>query len=219
MALTRVDSASTLNSTVASTIDLSAAVTAGSTNADIVLVNVSDFPVTVSRRDTGDSVWVSETIHPEQSMSFTATLTAAVTLDYKVNEGEIWAYVGYFWGTGLSTTLSVSDVIDWLEMLEYTISDAGALKIAEVQLCLNNVTVESNRMAGVFELKRGVAPDSSYKDEMIKIGAVAKALYVIRNVGATRGLTSDMIITSAETADRLYGEYVDKLERMRIGSD
>lgn len=217
MALIRVDSASTLNSTVASTIDLSAAVTAGSTNADIVLVNKSDFPVTVSRRDTGDSVWVSETIHPVQSMSFTATLTAARTIDYMVGEGEIWAYVGYFWGTGLTTTLSVSDVIDWLEMHGYTISDSGNLSTAEVTLCLTSITQKMTRVSEQYALIAGKSLDLTYKNDVILHGAIAESLSAIHNQGIATGLGQNRALVAVDVIEKHQSEFEAAMDKINRG--
>ena len=212
MALTRVDSSSTLDSTTASTIDLSDAVTAGSTNAFVELKNVSDFPVTVSRRETGDSVWVEKQLQPSESYGFIATLTAARTLDYKVGEGEIWAYVGYFWGTGLSASLGVSDIRAYLLGYDSDITDA------QITVFLGDITAVVTDASDKRNLISGTTINATIKNLGIKFGTAAQCLKALEGKGAQTGLTQDRIIVSQRQADEYQAKYEEMLEAMRMGT-
>lgn len=217
MALTRVDSTSTLDSTTASTIDLSDAVTAGQTNAIVELKNVSNYPVTAYRRDTGDSVWSQITLQPGDSESFTATLTAARTIDYYVAEGEIWAYVSYSWGTGLTTSLSVADVILWLQMNGYTISSTGNLTSAEVTLCLTNTTQKMTQAATQYALIAGKSLDTTYKNNVILHGAIAESLLAIHNQGTSTGLGQNRALVAVDVIEKHQAEFETALDKINKG--
>jgi hypothetical protein len=197
--------------------DLSGVVTAGSTNADLRITNTGDYPCSFNWRDTGTTTWYQESLLPLQSVDKKLALTAARTFEYFFDASSLQVDVTYFWGTGLSSTVSLSDVTAWITMLGYTVSETGHLTSAEVQLCLNKVTAEVNTASTRYALIAMQTLDATLKNSTILTGSVAQALYVLRNVGATRGLTSDMIIISTETADRYNADYIQNLETIKQG--
>jgi hypothetical protein len=143
------------------------------------------------------------------------SLTAARTFEYYFDASSLQVDVAYFFGTGLSSTVSLSDVEAWITMLGYTIGTH--LTSAEVQLCLDKVTAEVVTAATRYGLIASQTLDATFKNHTILNGSVAQALYVLRNVGATRGLTSDMVIISTETADRYNAEYKEELDTIKSG--
>jgi hypothetical protein len=152
-----------------------------------------------------------------ESVDLKLTLTAARIFEYYFDAGALQVDVTYFWGTGLSSSVSLSDVTAWITMLGYTVSATGHLTSAEVQLCLDKVTAEVTTAATRYALIAMQTLDATFKNHTILNGSVTQALYVLRNVGATRGLTSDMIIISTETADRYNAEYKEEIEIIKQG--
>ncbi len=197
--------------------DLSSVVTAGSTDLVAILTNTGDMPMNLYWRKTGTVPYYLLTIVPQVSVEQWISLTAARTFEYYFDASTLQVDVAYFFGTGLSSSVSLSDVTAWITMLGYTVSATGHLTSAEVQLCLDKITAEVNTAATRYGLIASQTLDATYKNHTILNGSVAQALYVLRNVGATRGLTSDMIIISTETADRYNAEYKEEFDKINSG--
>lgn len=205
------------DSTTPKTGSLTAVVTAGSTNASLRITNTGGDLCNFYWRDTGTSTWFLAQPSPGTSIDIGVSLTAARTFEYYFDFSTLRVDVISFSSGGLPTTIGLTDITAWLVMHGYTVASDGNLTSAEVQLCLDDVTVEVDMAAGRYLLIASQAINTTYKNQMILKGTVAQALYVLRNVGATRGLTSDMIIISNETADRYKAQYDEAITNMKSG--
>ena len=142
----------------------------------------------------------------------------AKTIDYYVEGGgSVECWVVDYGGSGAVPLLTVDTVIEWIEMLGYTVNATGNITSAQVQLCLDSVTADITDAANQFALLRLFATNTSKKNEKTLKGAVALTLSVLRNKGANRGLTSDMIIISNETADKFQAEYDKAIDDLTNG--
>ncbi len=110
-----------------------------------------------------------------------------------------------------------ANVSAWLTMLGYTISASGDMTTAQVQLCLDKIVAEINLASARYALIAGYAVNTAFKDRITLEGAVAEALYALRNKGASTGLTQDRIIMNTETADRYKGTYDKAIDDMTNG--
>ncbi len=199
--------------------NLSLGVVAGSTHAILSIKNTDNVPVKFYFRETGTSDEENRDITPGESKQITIALTSARTIEYKIEGGgSVSCYTVTAWGTGLvPSSITSSDVTSWLEMLGYTISATGDITTAQVQLCLDKVVNEVGMAASMFELKALYAPNTAFKNRITLEGAVAEALYALRNKGASTGLTQDRIIMNTETADRYKGTYDKAIDDMKNG--
>ncbi len=198
--------------------DLSSAISAGSTEANIRITNTGDFPCFLNWRNIGDTDYNPKFLNPFDSADIWISLTAARTFEYYFDAGVLKVDVTYFFGSVGISTVTVTDVTNWLTMHGYTISASSDLTSAEVQLCIDEITAEVTMAVTRYALIASQTLNSSFKNHVILKGTVAQALYALRNVGATRGLTSDMIIISTETADRYYAVYKEEIERISQGT-
>ena len=92
--------------------DLSSGILAGSTHAILSIKNTSDVPVKFYFRQTGTADEENRDITPGESKQITVALTAARTIEHKVEGGgSISCYVVTAFGSGLYlTTVTVADI-------------------------------------------------------------------------------------------------------------
>lgn len=173
-------------------------------------------PMNLYWRKTGTTPYYLLTISPQVSTDQWISLTAARTFEYYFDASTLQVDVAYFFGAaGLSVVL-LSDVEAWLIMHGYTIGSSGDITSAQVQLCLDQITIEVTMAATRYALIAMQTLSASFKNHVILKGTIAQALYALRNRGASTGLTQDRIIVSAETAnsyDAQYREYIDKIQQ------
>jgi len=205
------------DSTTPKTGDLSSAITAGSSSATIRITNTGDDLCNFYYRDTGTTTYFLSQLAPGTSTDVGIALTSARTFEYYFDAGALKVDVITFSGTAASSPASLADITSWLVMHEYTVAANGHLTSAEVQLCLDDIAAEIDMAATRYALIASQTLNEAYKKKITIKGTVAQALYVLRNVGATRGLTSDMVIISNETADRYKAEYDEAIVNMKSG--
>lgn len=214
MALT---SAGTLTATSMTAFDLSAAVASGSTYAYILFQNINEFPVRIHYGQTGTSEDIPLSLAPgDYTTPIKITLTSARTvLAYIEGGGSATVWVESYGGTGLSpTSVLVSDIRTTLLDSGYSTSDISDNAIqGYIDIINAEVTDAATRHANIA----GFTLNTSIKTNAIKMGALAQTLYSLRTKGALRGLTSDMIIISNETADRYNAKYQEILAGIESG--
>lgn len=194
-------------------------VASGSTYGIFTFKNINDFPIKLHIRESDTTDDLNFDLSPgEYTIPIYITLTSARTIDYYIEGGgSIQCYVVAYGGSAGLTTVLESDVSAWLTMLGYTVSASGNITIAQVQLCLDKVVAEIGLASSMFELKALYAVNTAFKNRITLEGAVAEALYALRNAGASTGLTQDRIIVSTETADRYKGTYDKAIDDMKNG--
>ena len=221
MALTNAftDSNPTPNGSESSPIagSLTSVVTAGSTNAAIRITNTGDFPCAFYWRDTGTTTFQYKPILPSESVDIWVALTAARTFEYYYDASTIRVDVAYFFGTGLSSSVSLSDVEAWLTMHGYTIGASGDLTSAQVQLCLDHVTAEVTMAATRYALIASQTLSADFKNHVIMKGATAQALYALSNKGAAHGLQAQAVRVDNATTDMYMAQYKSYIERIMSG--
>jgi len=198
--------------------DLSGAVTAGSTNADTRITNTGDTPCSFNWRDTGTTPFYQKSLLPLESVDIKIALTAARTFEYFFDASTLQVDVTYFWGTGLSSTVTLSDVTAWLVAHGYTISASGDLTSAQVQLFLDDITSEVTPAASIWNAIRSQTLDAGLKNRIILKGTIAQALFALRNKGASSGLSQNRIIVDSETANNYQAYYERKVDDMLKGN-
>ena len=206
------------DATTPKTGDLSSAITVGSKEANIRITNTGDWPCNLNWRNIGDTVFTPKSILPNDSADIWISLTVSRTFEYYFDAGALQVDVTYFFGSAGISEVTVTDVTAWLTMHGYTIGASGDLTSDEVQLCLTEIIAEVTMATTRYALIASQTLSAAFKSHVILKGTVAQALYALRNVGATRGLTSDMIIISTETADRYYAVYKEEIERISQGT-
>ena len=120
-------------------------------------------------------------------------------------------------GSGAVPLLTVDTVIEWIEMLGYTVSATGDLTSAQVQLCLDSVTADITDAANQFALLRLFAANTSKKNDITLKGTVAQALYALRNKGSSSGLVQEKVIIAETTANKYQAEYEKAINDMTNG--
>jgi hypothetical protein len=197
--------------------DLSGCVTAGSTNADIRVTNTGDTPCSFNWRDTGTTPFYQKSLLPLESVDLILSLTAARTFEYYFDASSLQVDVAYFFGTGLSSTVSLSDIEAWLTMHGHIIGASGDITSAQVQLCLNEITTEVTMAATRYALIAQQTLNASFKNHVILKGTVAQALYALRGKSGAQGLRAEAIQVNSATADNYMGEYRSYIERIMSG--
>jgi hypothetical protein len=197
--------------------DLSGCVTAGSTNADIRVTNTGDTPCSFNWRDTGTTPFYQKSLLPLESVDLKLSLTAARTFEYYFDASSLQVDVAYFFGTGLSSTVSLSDVEAWLTMYGYTISASGDLTSAQVQLCLDRATSEVTMATIRYALIAMQTLNADWKNIVIKDGAVAHALRALDNKGAARGLEQQTQRISPAMASQMIADYNTAILKIEAG--
>lgn len=146
------------------------------------------------------------------------SLTSAKTIDYYVTGGgSIQCYIVAYGGSAGLTTVTAADVTVWIEMLGYTVSASGNMTTAQVQLCLDKIVAEVDVAASNYLLKAGYAVNTAFKSQITIEGAVAQALYTLRNKGASSGLVQERVIIAAETASQYQAKYEKAINDMTNG--
>lgn len=178
----------------------------------MLIKNSVNYPVTFNWRKTGETDAFEETIEPGASMSFNIALTSARTVDYKVTEGTVTAWVTYFFGTGLTTTIGVSDIRAYLLGYDSDITDA------QITVFLGDITQVVTDASDKRNLISGTTINATIKNLGIKLGTAAQCLKALEGKGAQTGLTQDRIIVSQRQADEYQAKYEEMLEAMRMGT-
>lgn len=195
-------------------------VASGSTYGIFTFKNINDFPIKLHYKESGTTDDLNFDLSPgESTIPAYITLTSARTIDYYIEGGgSIQCYVVAYGGTGLvPSSITSSDVTAWLTMLGYTISASGDMTTAQVQLCLDKIVAEIGLASARFALIALYEVNTAFKNQITLEGAVAEALYALRNKGASTGLTQDRIIMNTETADRYKGTYDKAIMNMTNG--
>jgi hypothetical protein len=196
---------------------LVAAITAGSTDCVAILQNTGDAPMNLYWRKTGTTPYYLLTINPQVSVEQWISLTAARTFEYYFDASTLQVDVAYFFGTGLTSTVSLSDVEAWLTMYGYTISASGDLTSAQVQLCLDRATSEVTMAATRYALIAMQILNADWKNIVVKDGAVAHALRALDNKGAARGLEQQTQRISPAMASQMIADYNTAILKIEAG--
>lgn len=214
---TIVESGTAHNATTWTSVALSAVVTEGSNIVGIRFLNTDpgEQPLWVHHRKTGSSDDWQNYLLEKSSIDVTIALTTARTFDYYVESGKVDIYVVDFSGTTMvSSSVTADDVrTPWLSG-----HDSTEISDAELTTCISKVTIEVNKAAQRHANIANVALDTDIKNYAIIIGAASKALPILRERGASKGLSSDMIVISNETAERYRNDYERMLDRMMSGT-
>ena len=205
------------DATTPKTGDLSSVVTVGSTNAAIRITNTGNDPCSLYWRDTGTSGFSPKQLIPQDSVDVWVSLTAARTFEYYFDASVLKVEVAYFFGGGLTSTVTVSDITDRIVALGYTVSASGDVTSAQVQLWLNDITTEVTVAATRYALIASQTLNVNFKNLVIINGTIAKALMNLRNKGASQGRIAQAIAVSSSTADMDWAEYKAQVERISQG--
>jgi len=196
---------------------LVAAITAGSTDCVVIISNTGDMPLNLYWRKTGTTPYYLLTIMPQVSVEQWISLTAARTFEYYFDASTLQVDVAYFFGTGLSSSVSLSDITDRIIALGYTVGASGDVTSAQVQLWLDDITAEVTMAATRYALIAQQTLSATFKNLVIKNGTIAKALVNLRNKGAAQGRIAQAIAVSNSTADMDWAEYKAQVERISQG--
>jgi len=154
---------------------------------------------------------------PLESVDIKIALTAARTFEYFFDASTLQVDVTYFWGTGLSSSVSLSDIEAWLTMYGYTISADGDITSAQVQLCLDRSTSEVTMAAIRYALIAMQTLNSDWKNSIIKDGAIAHALRALKNKGAASGLEQQSQRVDANMVAQLIADYNTAILKIEAG--
>lgn len=205
------------DATTPKTGDLSGAISVGGTDCDVLVTNTGDYPCNLYWRKTGTTAFRLLQILPSVTGGFPLSLTAARTFEYYFDDGALQVDVAYFFGTGLSVSVSLSDIEAWLVMHGYTIGASGDITSAQVQLCLDQITAEVTMAATRYALIAMQTLNASFKNIVILKGTIAQALYALRGKSGAQGLRAEAIQVNSATADMYMGEYKSYIERIMSG--
>ncbi len=199
--------------------DLSSAITAGSTNADILVTNTGNDPCNFYWRKTGTTAADFRLLQllPSATGGFPLSLTSARTFEYYFDASTLSVDVAYFFGEGLTSTVSLSDIEAWLTMYGYTISASGNLTSAQVQLCLDRATSEVTMASSRYARIASQTLNSDWKNIVIKDGAIAHALRALSNNGAADGLEQQSARVDDKMVAQLVADYNTAILKIEAG--
>lgn len=197
--------------------DLTSAVTAGSTAADLSVKNTSDVPIKFHWRQTGSSDDENIDITPGEYKHITVLLTSARTMDYYVEGGgSVTVYVVQSIGSGLVvSTVTVADIRTKLLISGYPTSD---IPDASIQEMIDEITGEINDAAARHANIAGFALNTTVKTNAIKMGATWLTLTALRNLSASQGHQAQRVLVSTDSLDDFKLKYTGMLERIRSGT-
>jgi len=205
------------DATAPKTGDLTGAISSGSTDAILLITNTGDMPCNLYWRKTGTVPYYLLSINPQVSVDQWISLTSARTFEYYFDASTLQVDVAYFFGTGLSSPVLLSDVEAWLTMHGYTISASGDMTSAQVQLCLDDITAEVTMAATRYGLIANQTLSAAFKNHVILKGSIAQALYALRGKSAAHGLQAQAVRVDSATADTYMGTYKGYIERLMSG--
>jgi hypothetical protein len=197
--------------------DVSAGTSIGDTIVMMRYINTGDNTANFYVRSIDETDFHLYQINPQTSTDREIKLTESLTIEgYLSDETTVQIQVIK---TTVTTTIPLTDVTSRLQSLGFS---SDNITEAEIRMCLDDITAEVEEAATMYELIStntiSASPiRSAAKALVIRRGTLAQCLSVLRNIGATRGLTSDMIIMSNETASAYNAEYKASLENMNNG--
>ncbi len=194
-------------------------VTVGSTWGIFTFKNTSNVPIKLHYRESGTTDDQNIDLSPgEYTAPIYIVLTSARTIDYYLEGGgSIQCYIVTDGGSAGLTEVTASNVTAWLEMLGYTVGATGNLTTAQVQLCLDKIVAEVSLAATRFGLIALYTVNTAFKNQITLEGAIAEALFALRNKGASSGLVQERVIIAAETASGYQAKYEKAINDMTNG--
>lgn len=205
------------DSTTPKTGDLSSVVTAGSTNTLALIKNTGGDICNLYWREIGATPFNLMQLSPDTSQVIPLSLTAARTFEYYFDASTISVYVSTSWGTGLTSSVSLSSVEDWLTMYGYTISASGDITSAQVQLCLDRATSEVTMASTRYALIAMQTLNADWKNTVIRDGAIAHALRALENKGAAHGLEQQSQRVDANERANIIASYNTAILKIETG--